>query len=237
MLGLVDAQATNKNIAEVLTKKTGKSFSSQDVRNIVTRIKDTNMNVETIEEVLAEIKEDAGDVKYKKKDGSNDVEVLFIQTETMIKGVVKNRPDLFESDTTFGTQIEGYKIWCPVYYDQFVGKWEVAALVFLSTERKENVESGIRMFKDSLKYRYEQHRFIFIVDKDFDYINVLEEFFPGSIVLLCNVHTSRYFREKVFMNKAFWGDPKDAQYLGKFDKDELMEQLQLVRDSLSGRCK
>ena len=56
VLGLVDAQASNKNIAEVLAKKTGKPFNSQDVRNIVTRIKESSMNTASIEEVLAEIK-------------------------------------------------------------------------------------------------------------------------------------------------------------------------------------
>ena len=60
--GLVDAQATNKNIAEVLAKKTGKPFNSQDVRNIVTRIKESSMDTASIEEVLADIKENGGNV-------------------------------------------------------------------------------------------------------------------------------------------------------------------------------
>ena len=57
--------------------------------------------------------------------------------------------------------------------------------------------------------------------------------FEDGLVLLCNVHTARYFREKVFTNKAFWGDPKDAQYLGRYDKDNLMEQVLSVRDAPS----
>ena len=96
------------------------------------------------------------------------------------------------------------KLYIPLYYSNFDGKWEVSGLLFLSTETKEKVEAGIRFFKKSLPYRVEGgSRFIFFTDKDFDYINVLEDVFEGSLVLLCNVHTVRYFREKVFTGKSY----------------------------------
>ena len=89
------------------------------------------------------------------------------------------------------------------------------------------------MFQESLGYLSRQQTIIFFVDKDFDYISVLEEVFEDGLVLLCNVHIARYFCEKVFTNKAFWGDPKDAQYLGRYDKDNLIEQVISVRDAPS----
>ena len=189
--------------------------------------------METIEEILAKIKAAGGEVKYKKAEGTNDVQTLFIQTVTMKKNLARNKPTLFESDTTFGTQSEGYKTWCAVFYDHFVGKWEVAGIVMLSTESHENVEDGLKFFKDSLNYAIGGTKWIFFVDKDFDYITVLEIVFDGAIVLLCNVHTGRYFREKVLTNKAFYGDPEDYQYLGKYDKDDLMDAVLSVRDSPS----
>ena len=37
----------------------------------------------------------------------------------------------------------------------------------------------------------------FFLDKDFDYINVIEDLFPGCFVF----HTKRYFKDKVFTGK------------------------------------
>ena len=233
IMGMVDIQANNKNIAEVLSKKTGKAFNSQDVRNIVSRIKENEKDEETIEEILADVRLSGGEVKYKKKDGTNDVNVLFIQTLSMKKKLIRNKPQLFESDTTFGTQVEGYKLWCPIYHDKFTDKWEVSGIVFLATETGDNVEAGMRFFKQSLSYGTSVTKWIFFVDKDFDYINVLELVFNGSLVLLCNVHTARYFRVKVFTNKAFWGKAEDTNYLVKDDKDYIMNQILLVRDAPS----
>lgn len=172
--GLKEASASNSNIADVLTKKTGKPFKAQDVFNIVTQInKGLEGEKESIEEVLAQIKEDGGDAKWKKKDGSNDVKALLVQTATMKANLARSKPMVFETDTTFGTQEEGYKLWAPIYFDQFTGKWEVAGLVFLATEIAENVEAGIRFFYSSLTYRAEYNNWIFFCDKDFDYIGVM----------------------------------------------------------------
>ena len=104
---MVNVQANNKNIADALTQKTGKTFKSQDVRNIKTRLKEAK-NVETIEEILAKIKAAGGEVKYKKAEGTNDVQTLFIQTVTMKKNLARNKPTLFESDTTFGNNTKTY---------------------------------------------------------------------------------------------------------------------------------
>ena len=80
-------------------------------------------------ETLAMIRSSGGDVKYKKIENTNDVKPLFIQKETMKRKLARNKPTLFESDTTFGTQSQGYKLWCPVYFDHFTGKWEVAGIM------------------------------------------------------------------------------------------------------------
>ena len=61
----------------------------------------------------------------------------------------------------------------------------------------------------------------------------MEEVFEGSLVLLCNIHTAQYFREKVFTGKSYWGNVEDHNYLCGADKDDLMKQLMLVRDSPS----
>ena len=65
---------------------------------------------------------------------------------------------------------------------------------------------------------------------------VLESVFEGSIVLLCHVHVLRYFKEKVFTGKAYWGKAGDKNYLSGAEKEELMKEIILVRDSPSTGC-
>ena len=128
----------------------------------------------------------------------------------------------------------------------------MSGLLFLSTETREKVDAGIKFFKQSLPYKTDGgSKFIFFTDKDFDYISVrnlvflllftltilfpqvLEEVFQGCLVLLCNIHTVRYFREKVFTGKSYWGDAGEHNYLTGPDKDDLMKQIVLVRDAPS----
>ena len=55
----------------------------------------------------------------------------------------------------------------------------------------------------------------------------------SSIVLFCSVHVLRYFKEKVFTGRAYWGDADENNYVNGGDKDNLMKQIVLVRDSPS----
>ena len=52
--------------------------------------------------------------------------------------------------------------------------WEVAGLLFLSTETKEKVETGIAFFREGLISAGVdvENPLIFFLDKDFDYIDV-----------------------------------------------------------------
>ena len=62
--------------------------------------------------------------------------------------------------------------------------WEVAGLLFLSSETEEKVRTGVNFFKSSLPYRGSQvGKFFFFCDKDFQYINVLEELFDCIAVI------------------------------------------------------
>ena len=106
-------------------------------------------------------------------------------------------------------------------------------MILLASETHENVKVGIQYFKNSIPYTLPSGRFIFFLDKDFDYINVFEEIFVGSVVLLCNVHTSRYFKEKVFTSKSYWGEIEDHKYFTGKDWEDLVTELKLVRDSPS----
>ena len=151
----------------------------------------------------------------------------------MKENLTRDKPSVFEDDTTFGTQEEGYKLNVPIYYSKHTAKWEVAGILLLSSEVKENIKAGLEFFRDAIPYTIPGGRFIFFMDKDFDYIHIVEEVFPGSIVLLCSVHTSRYFKDKVFTSKGFWGDVEKHDYVTGDDRRELVAQLNFVRDSPS----
>ena len=172
--GLVKARTNPRNIADVLSERTGMQLSSQAVRNFMNKMKEDDKNVKTVETVLGELRDEGGDVRYKKEDGGNNVDVLWIHTREMKDMLSRCKPLVFECDTTFGTQSEGYKLFIPLFHSNISSKWEIAGLLFLSTEVKEKVEAGIEFFKSSLPYRIEDGvtRFIFFCDKDFDYISV-----------------------------------------------------------------
>ena len=42
-----------------------------------------NKHIKTVETVFGELRDEGGDVRYKKEDGSNNVDVLLIQTREM----------------------------------------------------------------------------------------------------------------------------------------------------------
>ena len=171
---LLKVKAYPRNIANALTERTGKDFTAQDVRNLTTRLKNTEENKTSVEESLGQIRDSGGEVRYKKEVDSNNVDVLWVQTKDMKDQLKQTKPLVFECDTTFGTQAEGYKLYVPVFHSKFTNKWEVAGLLFLSTETKEKVEDGLNFFKESLPYNVVDGvtKFIFFTDKDFDYIQV-----------------------------------------------------------------
>ena len=93
-----------------------------------------------------------------------------------------------------------------IYHSNTTDMWEVAGLLFLSSETKEKVESGFSFFHSSLVSSGlntgEVAPLIFYLNKEFYYISVIEDFFPNSYVFLCFIHTRRYFKDKVFTGKA-----------------------------------
>ena len=93
----------------MLTERKGFQFKAQDVRNVISNIKRSEEVVITAEESLEDIINSGGDVRYKKQAGCDNVDVLWIQTKDMRDQLKKCSPLVFECDTNFGTQVEGYE--------------------------------------------------------------------------------------------------------------------------------
>ena len=178
--GLIRAKTTSRNIAAVMTERTGRAYTYQDVRNIIERI---NLNIEQVplEQALGSIVTAGGNIKYQKESGTDNVNCLWLQTRDMKEQLSKSKPHIFETDTTFNTQSEGYKLFIPVYKCHETDRWEIAGLLFLATETRENVEAGLNFFKDSIPYANDFSQFVFITDKDFDYIDVSKALSSGRL--------------------------------------------------------
>ena len=63
--------------------------------------------------------------------------------------------------------------------------------MFLATETKINIETGLNFIKDTINYSATKD-LIWFVDKDFDYVDTLYLVFPGCKIFLCSVHVYRY---------------------------------------------
>ena len=128
-----------------------------------------------VEEILHKIRNEGGNVNYT-RDDRNFVDVLWIQTAEMVHMLQSEKPRLFQNDTTFGTQREGYKLHIPIYHSNKTNMWEVAGLLFLNAETKDKVDTGMDFFRNALISCgcLNSTPLIFFVDKDFDYIDSLK---------------------------------------------------------------
>ena len=98
---LIKTKANHTNIATCLSEKTGKDFSRKDVNNLVRKLSEQETNKPVVEEVLESIQDAGGHIRYI-KDNDKCVDVLFIQTADMKELLQKEKPRLFQCNTTFG---------------------------------------------------------------------------------------------------------------------------------------
>ena len=80
--GLVNAKVNPQNISKILVNRTGKDFNYKDVSNIISRIKKDEKSC-PVEQVLGKLRDEGGEVKYKKSEGSDNVNILWVQTKGM----------------------------------------------------------------------------------------------------------------------------------------------------------
>ena len=182
--------ASRRRVASALSDKTGNVYQTKDVYNALGRIKQTIADVGKLEEYLANVQLEGGVVNWCKNQ-ADEVSVLWVQTQSMRADVDKTKPWVWQCDTTFSTNRletfnmtifkqfffyfrEGYKVYIPLHKSAVTGRFQVSGLLFLATENRDNVLKGLTFFKKSLTYSPEDLgvRFHFLVDKDFDYIEV-----------------------------------------------------------------
>ena len=106
-----------RKIAEVLNnrKDGNEKYTVNDIGNIIAKLKKSAPDKDTLEDDLNEIVKQGGDVKLTKDPQTGFVDVIWLQTKSMIEQVAREKPLVFQQDTTFSTNLEGCKLLIPVY--------------------------------------------------------------------------------------------------------------------------
>ena len=150
---LKKVRALPRNMAEALSKRKGTHYKTGEIRYLIKQIEEVDKtDTPAVEKVLQDIHNNGGNVMFDKDSVTKNVDVLWIQTQKMRETIAKVKPCVFECDTTFNTQVEGFKLYIKVFHSNESDMWEVAGLLFLSSETKAKVEKGLGYFKMSLPY-------------------------------------------------------------------------------------
>ena len=222
---LSESKAPVRKIAEALSSRTGDNYKPKDISNLLAKLKKENKDGTTFERDLESVRSKGGEVRIEKDSDSGYATVIWVQTNHMKIALSSIKPKVFQCDTTFSTNSQGYKLFTEIYHNPVTDKSEIAGLLFLATEVRETLEIGLRFVKDALNYTSTKN-LIFFVDKDMDYIELMYSMFPGILILLCSVHVYRNIREKVLPSSRM----TDGSQVEKVD---IINQFKFLRDSPS----
>ena len=220
-------KAKPKNVAEVLSEELKVTYSAKDIHNRFQKVRVTK-EIDAVS-LKTDIENKGGRVRYSVDSTNQQIKTLWVQTKHMKDELYDCNPNLFETDLTHQTNSNNYKLWIATYLNTKYDRWDVAGLLFLAMESQDNVKQGIEYFRLSLPSS--EMPGIFMVDKDFNFMDILQSNFPSSIILLCAEHTKRYFKEKVLIcSKSFW---LNGSYLKQEEKVEILNLIDKVRCSES----
>ena len=127
-----------------MTARTGDQYKSKDIRNLLQKLKDKVANGDNLEKELDLLRNNGEIIRVDKDTNTRFVNSLCVQTKSMKESIARIKPTVFQSDTTFSTNREGYKLMIPTYHNTVNNKTEFAGLLFLATETKENIEVGLQ---------------------------------------------------------------------------------------------
>ena len=111
---------------------------------LLQKLKDKVANGDNLEKELDLVRNNGGIILVDKDTNTRFVNSLCVQTKSMKESIARIKPTVFQSDTTFSTNREGYKLMIPTYHNTVNNKTEFAGLLFLATETKENIEVGLQ---------------------------------------------------------------------------------------------
>ena len=180
-------------IKRILLEKFNKQISIQKLKNVLAKTpgEDQDDNID-FEEFFEEFENEGGDVDWQ-EDPDGTVRCMTFSSNKMKNAFKSSDAPLVQLDTTFDMEKARYKVLAVVYLNPATNKSEVAFMALLCDESKPNVEFALQTFK-KICLRYD---LIFIVDKDFGQLEVLNSVFPTALVLLCVFHVIKFMKSLI----------------------------------------
>lgn len=174
-------------------------YSSKDIYNHALKLQKKMADSGVLEKYLTQVEVEGGTVNWTRSELGEEVTVLWIQTKDMKDDILRTKPHIWQTDTTFGTNRylsfidlfniltsrEGYKLYVPLYKSAVTGRYEAGGYLFLATENQELVCKyiivlrlvsyflamfrGLQFFKQSLNYTVQDTGENFIIFVDKDF--------------------------------------------------------------------
>ena len=187
---LRSANAQTSQIKRVLSEKYQKTFTTQKLRNLMSKLKPPGASDDTtLETFLLQIDDEGGKIEYDTC-ANGDIKTLFVASKTMIDSFSSSDPPLIQVDLSFDVDKARYKIAAFCYLNPTTNKTEIAAIAYTADETAESLDFIFQNFSVLCANPDK----IFIVDKDFTQLDSIKRHFPGCTVLLCQFHTLKYMR-------------------------------------------
>ena len=190
---LSHANAKPSQIKRVLKEKFRKEVTIQKLKNLMRKIPAGDAHDEVdFNEFFTALEADGGQVDWL-DDPDGSVRCMTFASSKMLKAFQSSDPPLIQLDTTFELEEARYKLMAAVYLNPTTNKSEVAFMALMSDETNISMEFALSRLKQiCLRYTL-----IFIVDKDFGQLAVLNSIFPNSRILLCIFHAIKFMKNLI----------------------------------------
>ena len=175
-------------IKRVMLEKYKKNITIQKLKNMMSKIPGLDSKLDA-PKFFENLELEGGNIEWE-LDPDGTVKCISLCSSKMKNAYKTSDPPLVQVDTTFNIESAQYKVMAVVYLNPTTDKSELAHISILSDESKPNIEFAIRSFKKICN----REDLVFIVDKDFNQINVIKNEFSKAIVLLCNFHTLKWMK-------------------------------------------
>ncbi|KAJ1524621.1 hypothetical protein ONE63_011105 [Megalurothrips usitatus] len=189
---LLDGKVKPSLIKPLLADMKSGAMNARDIANYRAKRQKENRGgrteVEMLQDTLVDIQEaDPSAYIYLKKDSSDNLQVLFIQTSCM-KENVKKYGTVILMDHTYKIDKNGMPVAIVLVVDG-EGLGRVVGLAYVANE-KSTVASVLDAFRSSIGDEVAEAIKTVVIDKDYSEAGAIAQVFPNVSIQLCNFHVA-----------------------------------------------
>ena len=196
---LIDMKNSVKNVKTAISNKFGKEVTNKDILNLRQNLKcpvdscnDLEQTVQLLRERCAQDPGASLIIETEPLDSSQKreeiVKVIFFQDSAMKEQFQKYGLILF-LDGTYSLNNKDY-ILIPILVVDNHNRHQLAAWAFVSNEKKEQIKSLLRIFKEQNPQSEGLVEYV-IIDKDYSEINSISSVFHNASYVICRWHAIR----------------------------------------------